>query len=256
MGSEPNDTDGDATRQGWHPAVTWSGLLVAALLVYELTHQPALGVAALCVKFGWQDFKTARWLRRYDPWRARGSACWWMYLGWGLLKVVFAAQVVTAAIGFVAVCILVMMGNGAFGRQIELAAMGAMVTFVVGMGLCFLATLTTLKLAHQHRVSLWLNSSVSYGRRHKVWPPFDPELESRNCLVCLAGAFFMGLAFSAPLVAVVLPDMHELCICVLIGSFVVAVRLFWLMSRHIIASSPDECWPPDELAAECADPLQ
>src|SRR5205823_1721793 len=49
--------------------------------LYELTTQPALGAVAVCLKFGWEDFRTARWLRRRDPNRRRGRACFWLYVG-------------------------------------------------------------------------------------------------------------------------------------------------------------------------------
>ena len=52
---------------------TWLGLLALAWIIVELTHQPALGAVAVCLKFGWEDFRTARWLYNTDPqlWRRR-----------------------------------------------------------------------------------------------------------------------------------------------------------------------------------------
>ena len=35
-------------------------MLAVCFVVYELTHQPALGAIAICLKFGWEDFLTAR----------------------------------------------------------------------------------------------------------------------------------------------------------------------------------------------------
>jgi hypothetical protein len=50
-------------RSRWHTPLTWSALAALGLLVYELTAQPALGVSVLCLKFGWNDWRTALWLR-------------------------------------------------------------------------------------------------------------------------------------------------------------------------------------------------
>ena len=71
----------------------WALLLIVAWLVFELTAQPALAVAAVCVKFGWEDFRTARWLRRSDPDRLRGRACFWLYVASGLWKTAITGTV-------------------------------------------------------------------------------------------------------------------------------------------------------------------
>ena len=151
MGDESKETDHDTTGTGpWHPAITWSGFAVVALLVFELTRQPALGVATLCLKFGWQDFKTARWLRRFDPCQARGLACWWMYTGWGLLKVVLAAEAMTVLIGTMMILWITLAGKPVLANEIELAAVGACATLVVGIGLCFMTTLATVVVGYRH----------------------------------------------------------------------------------------------------------
>src|SRR6266566_1511806 len=77
----------------WRGAFTWTGLLVVGWALYELTTQPALGAVAVCLKFGWEDFRTARWLRRRDPDRRRGRACFWLYVGNGLWKTAVVAVV-------------------------------------------------------------------------------------------------------------------------------------------------------------------
>ena len=82
---------------------SWTGLLMLGWLIYELTAQAALGVMALCVKFGWEDFCTAVWLRRKDPIRSRAKVGFWMYLASGLWKSavtgIVLAMIVVAALG-------------------------------------------------------------------------------------------------------------------------------------------------------------
>src|SRR5690606_5475257 len=66
-------------------------LLVVSWACYELTSQPSLAAMLLCLKFGWEDFRTGWWLRRTDPLRPRGAAGFWLYTSWGLWKAVLAA---------------------------------------------------------------------------------------------------------------------------------------------------------------------
>src|SRR5215469_8220575 len=65
----------------------WLLLLMAAWLIYELTARPALAIVVCCLKFGWEEFRTALWLRRSDRQRGRAWACYFLYLGFGLWRV-------------------------------------------------------------------------------------------------------------------------------------------------------------------------
>src|SRR5262245_64316596 len=90
-------SEGRPTRR-WQGPFTWTGLLAVGWVLYELTAQPALGVSAICIKFGWEDFRTALWLQRRDPHRLRGRACLWLYIANGLLKMTGVALAMTIAI--------------------------------------------------------------------------------------------------------------------------------------------------------------
>src|SRR5205807_7892047 len=102
MKTQNHEDDERRPARRWHGAFTWTGLLVVGWMLYELTAQPALGAVAVCLKFGWEDFRTARWLRRRDPERRRGRACFWLYAGNGLLKTAGVAFVMTFAMVTVA----------------------------------------------------------------------------------------------------------------------------------------------------------
>src|SRR6478672_3123529 len=78
----------------------WPVLLAIAFLVYELTAQPGLGAAIACTKFGWDDFLTARWLRRRDPDRRRGRASFWLFVAAGLWKTAVTGVVVLFVVAF------------------------------------------------------------------------------------------------------------------------------------------------------------
>src|SRR5262245_6522225 len=96
MGYNTGEHDDRAGR--WANVLSVPLLLVIGWVLYELTAQPALGVAAVCAKFGWDDFRTARWLLRIDPNPARGWACAWLSIANGLVKVSFTATLLSAAI--------------------------------------------------------------------------------------------------------------------------------------------------------------
>src|SRR4051794_36905981 len=84
----------------WRPTPPLPLLLVVGWVLYELTAQPALGVAAICLKFGWEDFPPAFWLRRNDPQRTRADACFWLYIASGVWKAAITASVMIFAFAF------------------------------------------------------------------------------------------------------------------------------------------------------------
>src|ERR1700733_2601344 len=91
-----------APRSRWRLPFTWLGLLAVAWVIVELTHQPALGAVAVCLKFGWEDFRTARWLYHTDTqlWRRRST--FWLYLAWGLWKTAVVAFLMSIGFALVA----------------------------------------------------------------------------------------------------------------------------------------------------------
>src|SRR5262249_54730089 len=82
----------------WESPITWSALIVAGWALYELTTQPLLASFVICLKFGWEDFRTAFWLRRVDPCRPRAKACFALYIASGLWKTAIAASAMFCAI--------------------------------------------------------------------------------------------------------------------------------------------------------------
>ncbi len=173
MSTEPIERSGDETPgRRWREAITWAGLLTAGLIVYELTRQPALGTAALCLKFGLEDFKTARWLCRFDPQPARGRAFWWLYVGWGMDKVWMAAMLMIFPVfGVLIACR--MAGPLNLGGWFWEMVLGVGLTCTAGVGLSSLAFVWSAVLAFRHGLRLWLHESVRAARRENVWPPYD-----------------------------------------------------------------------------------
>jgi hypothetical protein len=91
----PDDSGGEPPR--WRRPFTWVTLVAIGWVLYELTARPALGSVAVCIKFGWEDFRTALWLRRRDPYLLRGRACFWLHLASGLFRIASVAGLMSIA---------------------------------------------------------------------------------------------------------------------------------------------------------------
>src|SRR5207237_5286612 len=122
------------------PSLVLPVLLALGVVVYELTAQPGLGAAIACTKFGWDDFLTARWLRRRDPDRRRGRAAFWLFVAAGLWKTAVTGVVVLFAVAFLDALIL---RNGRVAGQPRPPAealAGAFAAALIGFLLSTLAT--------------------------------------------------------------------------------------------------------------------
>jgi hypothetical protein len=147
----------------WANALSVPLLLVIGWVLYELTAQPALGVAAVCVKFGWEDFRTAWWLRRRDPDWKRGRACFWLYIASGWWKLAISASLMIFA--YIFLKLVGALGPGA-GRHVA----GALLTAFAGIVLAAVMSCWAITLALFWHIKLWLNSGLHTARRHDRWP--------------------------------------------------------------------------------------
>lgn len=248
-----------APRRRWSGALTWGGLVTAGVVLYELTHQPALGTAAMCLKFGWEDFGTARWLRRHDPWRARGWACWWMFVAWGLWKSAAVAVGVNMTV-IPGMAVLERLNGGRLPPdRLWAAVSGAEFTSIAGFALSAFATLVAITVALRNRAKLWLHASVGAARWKGLWPPYGRVRPSYNRLkILLPTAFFVFFVFMG---AIAIQRVFELSgiaqewgagawFCMLVGA-----GLLWSpVCQRVTANCPTESWLPDEVAAGMDDP--
>jgi hypothetical protein len=152
---------------------TWLGLIGLAVIVFELTSEPALAAITVCLKFGWDYFLTALWLRRTDPNRPRGQAFFWLYLAGGLWKTALVAFLMTLGYILVLVALLDAAPNAGKQGPVQQALPSAKIaalTFLTAFGLSYLSLMAAVALAHWYRVRLWLNGRVHRARRENVWP--------------------------------------------------------------------------------------
>src|SRR5947209_14421544 len=145
-------------------------MIATGIVVFELTRSPGLGAAIACTKFGWEDFLTARWLRRTDPDRRRGRTCFWLCVASGLWKCALTGIAVMFAVAFVEAAVQAPRPRGP-GRVPPAAFFGASLAAFFGFGLSTLATYRAFAGAVRHRIKLWIDGRVHHDRRAGRWPP-------------------------------------------------------------------------------------
>jgi hypothetical protein len=254
MGADALDNDGlEPPTPRWHGAITWASLAAAGLILYELTNEPAVGVATLCLKFGWEDFKTGYWLRRVDPGPARGRACWWMFVASGLWKTAALAVGVNLVV-IPALHVLPNLNGRLPPNRLWEAFKGAGLTSVACVGLSAVATAWAMGVAARNRVRLWLDGSAVRSRRDGLWPPYVAARRPYNRLKILYFSAFVVIVFIGGINVIVHPlramGVGENPATGVAFLLVIVGAVYTEQLRHlVVANSPAECWPPDELKA-------
>jgi hypothetical protein len=251
--------DRDAPRpQG--SFLTLPVLFLMAWLIFEVTHNPALAAMAMCLKFGWEDFRTALWLKRTDPERGRGAACCWLYVASGLWQTAIIG--VAMALLTVVIAELIQIKQQGQGNLLQLF-MGAVFAILFGFVFSTVSTYIALGYAHRHGVRPWLNGAVHIARRHGHWPPLYGQHNRVMILVLttviitfvilvpvllILGAivlrpiipvpFLAGLGFVVPLFfyVVLLP-----------ASLIIVINL---RRQGFFAQHPADCWGEEGLPAK------
>lgn len=240
--------------------VTLPMLIALAWIVYELTAQPALAAVLLCLKFGWEEFHTAWWLRRRDPIPGRGRACFWLYTSWGLWKAVLAAlvmMVVTTLVYELGDPIRRGAVNPKGPREPVGLLVGAIFTVFFGLMLSCATGAWGYFLAWRNRVRLWLNGSVYHARVHDIWPPHYGE---KNHLPALSTVmiFVTFLVLVPTVIGVILaicaqagvvargPAIGLGLLATVLGGAIGLLLVRDFLAKRFAAEHPDECWPVDE----------
>jgi hypothetical protein len=239
--------------------LTLPAILAVGWLIYEVTAQPALAAMAMCLKFGWDDYLTAHWLRRTDPDRNRGRACYWLYASSGLWKVAITGLGMILLI-LALVTIIKVRGNQARQLLPMLAAAGF--TLTIGFGLSALTSYYSVWLARKHRVRLWLNGAVARARQHNEWPPLYGW--DNRVMVLMVTTMISTCLFLIPTVLVlfclafdqVIPDRAKAAVLGvgMLISLMFVLPMFWLKLREMtfrrfFAGHPADCWGSEEVVA-------
>ncbi len=236
----------DAGRAGdWRPHLTWPALFLVAWLLYEATAQPGLAAVVTCAKFGWADLRAARWLRRVDPDRGRGRACFWFYLAFGMWKVAVLATAVMIAILFLGS--VVNGGRPGGGAAVTPVLGGVLLAAGVGFGLSFLTTYVAVWSALRHRVKVWLGSAPHRACAERFWPPCHGQTNAEpfvtvTTLILTLWAFLLALMILAATGGRFQVLFFVLLLVGVLLAFPTFVLVFRLLDRRVFAQTPHECW--------------
>lgn len=256
---EPNDSGGMFAHLPW-----WL-IVAAAIVVTELTTHPSIGVTVLCLKFGWNDFRTALWLRGRDPNRRRGAVCSWFYLSSGLWRVClwsFALMLLTIFV--IAIPEARQAAKAVPPKpQAEPPAefITCMIVWLVSAGIATVLTALSSLLAWWHRTKVWISGSIAESRIKNEWPPRPawrarPPINLVSWWLIATGIVLFMLLLTAGLVALSPPNGRPpgnagiVPIAIMASLFVGALVVVALGSsayQKLGASSPLECWPDHEV---------
>jgi hypothetical protein len=205
-------------------SLSWGALIALGWLIYELTARPVFGVAVVCLKFGWEEFCTARWLLLTDPWRGRGRTCFLLFTATGLWKATAAAFVFTGSLLAV---------SAMLGGRLPRVLVPLGLTAAIGITLLAIIPLLGALCARHYGVKVWIDSTVHASRRHQVWPPVATGMNT-----------FLSLLFPSLL----LPIIATAVFAFPLGTKVVVTSVFaevlgvWIVFRKVAARRPSECW--------------
>lgn len=250
---EPSDDGGLLSRLPW-----WL-ILTVAFVVTELTAHPAIGVSVLCMKFGWNDFRTGLWLRQRDPHRARGAVCSWFYIASGLWRVCLWS----IGLSFVAIFFLLAIEGPQLKQKnpaMPPEVMACMVMWLLSFSAATLLTMVSAVLAWSRGVKVWISGRISEIRQLNVWPPrpvpkLRPDANLLKWWLIGAGAgvfvilFIVGLIFMFDGAKRPAPGANKVAGFVAgTAPFVSALAIVFFGSvilEKTGAKSPEECWAED-----------
>jgi hypothetical protein len=232
-----------APKPFWNQALVWSTLGLFAWLTFELTTEPAVGVAVFCSRFGWKNVLTAIWIWRRDNNRGRARACLWFCLAGGALRVVVCSFCLALLVS--AISSALNNGQGQQNRkgQLPAAMMGPVFLVVTGPLVASMLVFGGCISARRYRVRVWIDDQLHHARESQSWPPKYLNIlgQVRNDA---RGPWLLTLG-----VAVVASFVLALIIFGISSSWTLAViglltpmSVVVLLSQGVLATRPDQCW--------------
>jgi hypothetical protein len=244
--------------------LAWFLVGVLSLVVFELTADPALAVVVGCLKFGWDELATARWLRRTDPDRIRGRVTARFYAAWSLWRITGIAIVLMLVAAFALGPILEMRrARGAIVPDVPPEFVTAALVAFFGLAATCLTSALAVSSARWNRIKVWVGPEAKLARRSGIWPP--GSVAGKTGETNLANRLMLALVITVavPLILVLLllssrvplgPPQPgpvgaapPLAFGVFLVLTLVAVPTLLILAvgrlgPHIVASSPEDCW--------------
>jgi hypothetical protein len=241
--------------------------LGAGWIIYEVSHSPDIAAMVMCLKFGIEDFRTAVWLRRKDPWSTRGRATGMLYLASGMWKAAIAGIAMVFAILVVLTLTKIGgIGNGAIGvngannpnaaarafRDIQAMIVAAFGATLIGQAIACLACARALSIARTYHIPLWLSSSLHYARSRDDWPPLYGYLNRIGWLngCCFLFNWLIFVPFLSLFIGRLVNELFNLQLPMGLFLFVFFFgylhRAIVLGNKHqelgLFARHPSQCW--------------
>ncbi len=255
---EENGRQQENAPPKWESPLTWSTLIVAGWALYELTTQPILASLVICLKFGWEDFRTAAWLRRVDPYRPRAKACCALYIASGLWKTAITATIMFFALALVSAPGRAGPPGAGENRDVPPTFIGSVLAALIGYALLALTTCCALWLSLKHGIKLWLDSAVHRARRQNHWPPTTlcEGRINRARRVLLTTLVVLVVPVSFIVIGNIVPAGPQdvgrqrmgagwavsLMFAAMIGPAVMILGLRDLLAKRVVALTARECW--------------
>jgi hypothetical protein len=207
----------------------WLFVVAVAFLIFELTANAALSVLVGCLKFGWDELRLARWVKRHHPDRIRGKVLARWLTAFGLWKTSVVAFVLMMVVPLADVTI-----RAGPGRAPSVEFFTALYTMLFGfLASGFYSIVATLS-ALRRRVRIWIGHRCNLAVI-VLWTSGFFMVFFAWCVVTMTIA--IGLAQIAPLVGVFAPIVG-----LLIGPATSFLLLKDRLEKRVLAPSPDECW--------------
>jgi hypothetical protein len=245
-----------AERSAWLRHWDWFFVLSLAWLLFDLFMQPVLSICIASFKFGWNDFANGFWLWRKDQNHRRGRTCFVFYLATGLWRITVTTFAITL-LGLLVYGVWL-----AINPQEQAANRNQGNDIVTGVSMvivmfCFVlssvSTWLAISMGLRNRVRVWIDSTIRYSRRSRIWPPepLGKNQVSRvvtSSLIFLVTFLIVGTIFvlasrrgRAPQPVQPLPIIAELVSSMIGGAAFLLAGRSWLL-RKLAATSPADCW--------------
>jgi hypothetical protein len=244
-------------------AAPWLIALGFAIGVFLLTNSPLLAAIYPYLRAGWPAFATGCWLRRVDPWPARGRAAFHFHLAMAGFR---------AGIAGLLSVVLIALLEQSLQRPADISAVILALSAIMGgVVTSFLFGWLGIITAVRHRVRVFIVSNLK-DRCHGDFTQIAtlPWRETGLNPVTLVAAvaivvpmlavwFIAMLAFTVPQPGGPNPEpwlLPMLGLCLLVIP-ILCVLILAYVSARIIARSPHECWgaePPIEATDPWAAP--
>ena len=234
---------------GWTERLLMPGLFALAWLLFELTAIATLSVLVACLRFGWEDYRTAIWLRRVDPLTARAKTGFWFYLASGVWKTalmpVLAVMILSVGWGLLAPR-AVRMDKAAAEQVISALMVGA-----AASGVLVLVVAVGVFHALLGNVKIWVHPELHRSRRTNVWPPewIRPVWQHDNRARAILATALIAVTIGAPIflyrTVVQFEALSEVFAVLLLvfGTPIAAAFTYAALRSRIFAHRPGQCWP-------------